>query len=132
LLELDYTYGTTSNNGNVLTQQIVIQGSLDVKQTYTYDICNRLATATETPTGSQTVNWKQTFTYDPYGNRNFDTNSNNTFPQAVVGANPTISQTNNRITSVNYHYDAVGNLDQEPDLINQQNLRNYTYDAENH
>jgi RHS repeat-associated protein len=127
LLRLDYTYGSNTNNGNVLTQQIVAPG-LDVKQTYTYDQCNRLLTATETPTPSpQTINWKQTFTYDPFGNRNFDANPTATFPAQVLGPNPTISQSNNRFnTGQGYVYDAVGNITQEP------GNKSYTYDGENH
>lgn len=37
---------------------------------YEYDSLNRLKDATETISSNQT--WKQTFTYDCYGNRNFD------------------------------------------------------------
>jgi len=63
-LRLDYTYGTTNNNGNVQTQRIVA-GSLDVTQNYTYDELNRLATANE----SSGANWQQNYGYDRWGNR---------------------------------------------------------------
>src|SRR5690606_40398658 len=39
-------------------------------QTYSYDALNRLESATETQNLSQT--WAQKFTFDRYGNRNFD------------------------------------------------------------
>jgi hypothetical protein len=55
-MKLDYDYGTTANNGNLLTQTITIPG-LTLTQTYTYDELNRLATAREN-TGTS---WKQKF-----------------------------------------------------------------------
>jgi hypothetical protein len=67
-------------------------------QTYTYDSLNRLKSATETQNNQQT--WKQTFTFDRYGNRRFDTSSNNTTTLASGCAtaicNPEINATNNR------------------------------------
>ena len=123
LLQLDYTYGTTANNGNVLTQRILVN-SLDVTQTYTYDEVNRLKTAEEKQTSTQTQIWKQAFTFDRYGNRNFDT-ANTT--ANVLGANPTISQSNNRFnTGQSYSYDFAGNVTAEP------GNKSYTYDGENH
>ncbi|HRJ90510.1 MAG TPA: hypothetical protein PLX39_17670, partial [Pyrinomonadaceae bacterium] len=80
LLKLDYSYGTTANNGNVLSQTITvptvgINTGFSAVQTYNYDSLNRLKDATEMLTphgGSQSQSWKQTFTFDRYGNRNFD------------------------------------------------------------
>lgn len=88
LLKLDFDYGTTSNNGNVLSQTITVptvgtSTGFTAEQTYTYDSLNRLKSATEnlTPTGgTSTQTWKQTFNYDRYGNRTFD--------ETVVGGNP--------------------------------------------
>src|SRR5205085_3920593 len=82
-LRLTYGYGmSNNNNGNVLSQQIVV-GSMDVTQTYSYDELNRLQMAEEKLTGSgQASQWKQTFTYDRFGNRKFDTSSTATFPQS--------------------------------------------------
>ena len=68
LLRLDYTYNTTgqtNNNGNMLSQRIVISGSLDVTQSYGYDALNRLSSTSEN-TGA---NWLQNYGYDRYGNR---------------------------------------------------------------
>ncbi|HMS44006.1 MAG TPA: hypothetical protein PKE69_27515, partial [Pyrinomonadaceae bacterium] len=71
LLKLDYDYGTTDNNGNVKSQTITVQRSnqspLVFNQTYAYDSLNRLKQAVEM-TGT-TQNWKQTYTFDRYGNR---------------------------------------------------------------
>jgi len=70
-LQLDYDYGTTTNNGNVLSQTIKAQksagGNLVLIQNYAYDALNRLSTAEELiTTFSQ---WKQTYDYDRWGNR---------------------------------------------------------------
>lgn len=121
VLRLDYTYntpGATSSNGNVRSQTITAPG-LSVTQSYTYDQLNRLLTAQE----NNGANWKQTFTYDRYGNRNFD--AGNTTP-AMLGPNPTISQANNRYSAgQGYDYDAAGNL-----TIDAAG-HTYSYDAEN-
>ena len=69
-LDLDFTYGTTANNGNVLTQTINFTGlAHPFVQTYTYDLLNRLDDANETYNGTQT--WREDFSYYRYGNRNF-------------------------------------------------------------
>ena len=47
LLLLDYSYGASSNNGNVLSQRIRVGTSLNQNQVYTYDALNRLKTAGE-------------------------------------------------------------------------------------
>lgn len=83
LLDLDFSYGTTANNGNVLSQTINVPtvgsyAGFTAVQTYTYDSLNRIKDATEnlTPSGGSSVNtWKQTFQYDRYGNRSFDEGS---------------------------------------------------------
>jgi len=62
-LLLEYGYGTTSNNGNVLSQTIRIGASTTLTQNYTYDGANRIWTAGETPNGCS-----QTFQHDQYGN----------------------------------------------------------------
>ncbi|MEW6126587.1 MAG: RHS repeat-associated core domain-containing protein [Acidobacteriota bacterium] len=123
LLRLDYTYGTTTNNGNVLSQRIVLSG-LDVTQTYSYDQVNRLLTAEEKTTSGQVQQWKQAFTYDQFGNRNFDV-ANTT----LLEANPSISSSTNRINAANYLYDNAGNVTQEPSAPTH---KAYVYDAENH
>jgi uncharacterized protein RhaS with RHS repeats len=110
LLKLDYGYGTTQNNGNVLSQAITVpnageaQNGFTANQIYTYDELNRLKSATETIGGNQS--WIQTFTFDRYGNRRFDFTNNNTSVPAPNCSepvcNPTISTSNNRLTSTGW------------------------------
>jgi YD repeat-containing protein len=70
-LKLNYSYGTTTNNGNIQSQTITVPGlAYSFAQTYVYDSLNRLSAAEETYNYGQT--WKQAFTFDRYGNRNFD------------------------------------------------------------
>lgn len=102
-------------------------------QTYSYDSLNRLKDATEslTPTGgSAAQTWKQTFLYDRYGNRTFDTDQNRTTtiptncPAAVC--NPTANTSDNRLRSSDgYLFDSAGNTTKDAQL------RKFTYDAEN-
>ncbi len=129
LLKLAYGYGTTANDGNVLTQDITVKRSgtsdLVFNQTFTYDELNRLKVAEE-KTGT-TTNWKQTFTFDRYGNRRFD-EGNTTMPSSFSNqalTNPTISTSNNRLTSTGWTYDSAGNTVGDP------GGRQFTYDAEN-
>jgi RHS repeat-associated protein len=149
VLGLDYSYGTTDNNGNVQSQTITLPGiSTPYVQSYSYDQLNRLQSAEETI--GTTSNWKQVYSYDRFGNRNLATVT--TFPNYTqtptdptthlpidpVG-NPVIDPTNNRIKSSvtgqgNYQYDAAGNLlCDSTHLCTQtpQFIPYYTYDAEN-
>lgn len=139
LLDLDYSYGTTANNGNVQSQTITIPGvTLPFVQHYTYDSLNRLQSADEKPSGWTPTNctsdptkcWKQTFKYDRYGNRNFDTTTGatTTLPPSFDPNiyNPTVSTTDNRFTSgQGYSYDSAGNTTRDAES------RKFTYDAEN-
>jgi YD repeat-containing protein len=127
VVKLDYAYGTTSNNGNVVSQTITMPG-LTLTQCYGYDSLNRLSTADEHSgtacTGTQ--QWKQAFTYDRYGNRNFDVANTTT---NVLGPNPTIDQLTNRFaTGQNYGYDSAGNLTSDPTTPATNGI---VYDAEN-
>ncbi len=91
-LKLNYTYNTTGNadnNGNVQSQTITVPtvgantGFVAV-QNYHYDSLNRLKDATEnvTPNGGlASQSWKQAFTFDRYGNRNFDEANTTTLPK---------------------------------------------------
>jgi RHS repeat-associated protein len=131
-LKLNYTYtsnGENNNNGNVLSQQITVptdqyQG-FTATQNYTYDSLNRLKSAEETiPT---LTGWKQTFSYDRYGNRNFDVNNTTTLGSCSQNVcNPTVDVSNNRFTtSQGYTYDLAGNV------VNDAHGRQFAYDAEN-
>jgi len=134
--KLAYKYGelvngvvqTTRNNGNVASQTVSVPkiGSipaLTLTQTYTYDELNRIETAQEKK--GSTLQWQQTFKYDRYGNRTFDTTSGQTTP-GFEGLNPSISTVNNRISKSGYSYDAVGNMTLD------ELDHTYQYDAENH
>ena len=58
----------STNNGNILEEDMTTPGVSGLKQTFTYDALNRLATATEKNSGGTTT-WSETFGYDIYGNR---------------------------------------------------------------
>jgi RHS repeat-associated protein len=127
VLQLDYGFGTTNNNGNVLKQTITVPG-LTLNQCYGYDSLNRLSTAEERSGATVcagTQQWKQAFSYDRFGNRNLD-GANTT--ANVLGPNPTINQATNRIaTGQNYGYDNTGNLTSDPTTP----MNGIVYDAEN-
>lgn len=125
LWKVNYDYGTTNNNGNVLSQTITVPSINPLVQNYTYDSLNRIKSGTETQNASET--WKQTFTYDRYGNRNFDAANTTTLGScSTAECNPSIDTANNRFTTnQGYTYDLAGNL-----LTDAQN-RSFVYDAEN-
>ena len=125
---LDYSYGTTTNNGNVQSQTIAVptvgsnQG-FTATQSYTYDSLNRLKDAKEMIGTIEA--WKQTFVYDRYGNRNFDTTNDNTTtlpPGCPVNlCNPTVNPANNRVNG--YSFDNTGNTTTDAEN------RTFIYDA---
>ncbi len=122
LWKVNYDYGTTDNNGNVKGQTITVPSQFTANQNYTYDSLNRLKSANETISGNQT--WKQTFTFDRYGNRKFDASQTTTLggcPQNIC--NPDINSANNRV--VGHSFDNSGNttIDAEG--------KTFYYDAEN-
>ena len=123
-LLLNYSYGTTANNGNVVSQQIQVGDSLDQTQTYTYDKLNRLKTATETGRGT---GWMQTYQYDRYGNRavtgadSYLPMTDHTLtPQALTSFNTSSNRLNGLVA-----YDGAGNLTQD------WAGRNFKYDGDN-
>src|ERR1043165_9356877 len=130
VLQLDYDYGTTNNNGTLQSQTIIVPTVGDVTgftatQTYTYDALNRLASRAETNGNTQQHNYD----YDRYGNRTLI--SGTTLPAALTAANnPTIDTNNNRIDAAeigqtNIIYDDAGNL------MREVGGHTYQYDAEN-
>jgi RHS repeat-associated protein len=104
IISLVYSYGTTSNNGNVLSVTYN-GGGLSYTQTFGYDALNRLTTSQE----NSGTSWSQTNSYDRYGNR------------SIVGGGLSFNASNNRITG--WSYDAAGNL------LN-DGLHTYTFNAE--
>ena len=124
LLLLNYSYGTTANNGNVVSQQIQVGDSLNQTQTYTYDKLNRLKTAAETGSGT---GWSQTYSYDRYGNRavtgadSYLPMTDRTLtPQALTSFNTSSNRLNGLVA-----YDGAGNLTQD------WAGRNFKYDGDN-
>ena len=116
LLLLDYSYGASSNNGNVLSQRIRVGASLNQTQSYTYDALNRLKTAAESGSGTA---WSQTYAYDRYGNRRVtpDINGNASYlPNQALTPQSTadIATGTNRLSGMKgvntVAYDAAGNL----------------------
>jgi RHS repeat-associated protein len=129
-LKLNFDYGGADNNGNVKSQQITVPtvgatAGFTAVQTYTYDSLNRIKDAKELI--GTTQQWKQTFTYDRYGNRRFDTaNGNTTTLQAncpTAVCNPTIDPATNKL--IGYTFDASGNTKVDAES------RKFTYDGEN-
>jgi RHS repeat-associated protein len=129
LLRLEYAYGGERNNGNVLSQRIVVPGELDLQQSYEYDELNRLRRAEER--NGVTPVWRQVYGYDAYGNRTLAAGT--TLPAALDDSNnPTISESTNRITSAGYSYDAAGNLLCDPaHPCGASGAAYYEYDGEN-
>lgn len=111
VIDLTYSYGTTANNGDVLSASYN-GGGLSYTQTFTYDSLNRLQTAQEN-SGS---NWSQTNGYDQYGNRWIDYGGGS--------HNLAFSTSTNRITTSGFTYDSSGNLTNDT-------AHAYTFDAEN-
>jgi RHS repeat-associated protein len=134
LLKINYNYGTNlENNGSLREQKINYVGlANEIKQSYGYDNLNRLQSSTETVNNA--VTWQQTFSYDRFGNRRFDTANTNTLGQSSTKiTNPQINTSDNRLKkdqdndSVNdYDYDKTGNM-----TLDAENKR-FIYDAENH
>ncbi len=136
LLRLEYGYGNnTQNNGNLLSQKVSFNGLTNpFEQTYAYDSLNRLQVAEEKVNNSTT--WKQTFDYDRFGNRNFNTANNNTTTLGSctqIVCNPVINTSDNQIKKdqnndniKEYDYDENGNLTRDAQS------KKFTYDAENH
>ncbi len=151
-LDLAYEYsttGNTDNNGNVLKQTIKVNSTpgqnngFTAVQNYTYDELNRLKTATETIGGNQS--WKEAYTFDRFGNKNFDEANTTTLTKACGGSplvmcdndrsreNPEIDPASNRIKELqpdgdqikDYEYDQAGNTTKDPDG------RVFKYDGEN-
>ena len=124
LLLLNYSYGTTANNGNVVSQQIQVGDSLDQTQTYTYDKLNRLKTAAETGSGT---GWSQTYSYDRYGNRAV-TGADSYLPMTDQALTPraltSFNASSNRLNGL-VAYDGAGNLTQD------WAGRNFKYDGDN-
>ena len=112
LLLLEYGYGTSANNGNVLSQRIRVGAALNQNQAYTYDALNRLKTAAESGSGTA---WSQTYAYDRYGNRRVTAGAAHGSNQALTPQSTAdIAASTNRLAGTKgvntVAYDAAGNL----------------------
>jgi RHS repeat-associated protein len=117
-LRLIYDYGTTANNGNVLSQGIQVPGA-SWNQIYTYDSLNRLQNANE-------GGWNQTYGYDPYGYGNRAVIAGYVPNPLLTPQSPADFETTNRLAeSLGWHYDAAGNLTVD------RAGRSFEYDPEN-
>jgi RHS repeat-associated protein len=111
LMDMQYTYSATQNNGEITQSQDFVTGE---QVTFQYDCLQRLTSAATS--GPQ---WGLTFSYDGFGNR--------LSQQATKGTPPSVYSTydasSNRITG--YPHDANGNITSLP------NGTTLTYDVEN-
>jgi RHS repeat-associated protein len=121
LLGLDYGYGTTNNNGNVLTQTIRIGTTTTINQSYEYDWLNRLTSAQESV--NSTTRWTQTYDYDRFGNRTSLVNTGSEGGLLPTQTTTPVDPLTNRLTSSGY--DTAGNV--KTDATGNQ----FDYDAEN-
>ena len=110
VISLTYNYGTTNNNGNVLSHGYS-GGGLSYTQSFGYDSLNRLTNSSES--GSS---WSQTNVYDRYGNRQIDYGGGS--------YNLTFSSSTNRITTSGYSHDSAGDLTNDT-------IHFYNFNAEN-
>ena len=122
MLGLGYGYpGGTSNNGNVVSENITTPGGLNAQQVFAYDAYNRLLVAEENPKSQASPvcpdaasAWCQAFSYDQYGNRavtaygpqvNYFLNPNWTPPSVTQ-----FTGNNQWTRGMGDAYDAAGNL----------------------
>jgi len=139
LLTLGFGYGTTNNNGNVLSQTIVRPG-FSATQTYTYDAYNRIQKVQE---GTEF----RDFAYKEPGNLYVPSWSTGAgwAPGSFTPASPSWFDGNNRLVNavLGIQYDAAGNLtaiggftfayDAESRLVSStlnSITTNYVYDGE--
>ncbi len=118
LLQLEYSYSGTQNNGNLVSHTIVQPGRTWT-QTYTYDALNRIESVTE---GGA---WNQRFGCDRYGNCWLASVSGLTatdIHQPTVATN--FDAATNRLYVMNSAFDAAGNQTAYAPYT-------LTYDAEN-
>ncbi|HZU29009.1 MAG TPA: RHS repeat-associated core domain-containing protein [Bryobacteraceae bacterium] len=96
---------TGSNNGNLTKEVIVNNESLNATQTFGYDAYNRVQTAQEDST------WSQTYGYDQFGNRSVSSNGGaNPYPLSTF--TPTLSSNynpKNQLIIQGSAYDLDGN-----------------------
>ncbi|MFY9574335.1 MAG: RHS repeat-associated core domain-containing protein, partial [Blastocatellia bacterium] len=142
LINLTYSYqasagqmgtgSTAGNAGQLMSASGTVNGTTE-SAGYTYDLVGRLETSSQTSNGSSA---QRRFAYDRWGNRTgvWDAMTGGTQIQSVSfpssfqqgGSAPTnrIASVTNSGSTVNYTYDAAGN-------VTNDGAHAYTYDAEN-
>ncbi len=132
LVEIELGYGTSSeNNGSVRSQSLSFNGlAAEISQTYQYDNLNRLNHVAESNGSNES--WQESFSYDRYGNRQFDAGGTSTLSQFDKITNPSVSSASNRLASdqdgdarADYVYDNTGNL------IRDAENKRYAFDGDN-
>lgn len=142
LMNLTYNYqasagqmgtGSTAGNAGQLMSVAGTVNGISESASYTYDLVGRLATSTQTSNGASA---QRRFDYDRWGNRLgvWDAVTGGAQIQSVTlpstfqqgGSAPTnrIASVTNSGSTVNYTYDAAGN-------VTNDGVHTYTYDAEN-
>ena len=104
-MKLQYGFGTTNNNGNILSQAISI-GSTTISQSYSYDQLNRLSSVQEAV--NTLTRWTQTYGYDRYANRTSLINGGSEGGILPTQQTPPVNNSNNRLSGASY--DFSGNL----------------------
>ncbi len=103
LIDVEYRFSATANDGKILSQKNWLSGE-DV--TYQYDELERLISASTTAGTSWGLSWA----YDGFGNRLLQTVTQGTGPASVT----LVNGNTNRISSAGYAYDSNGNMTQMP------------------
>jgi hypothetical protein len=126
-----FLLGSASTKPSAPTSNKHIPGQTMRWQETSYDSLNRLKSAREVLNGGA-EQWKQTYTYDRWGNRTIDTAPANTYGVGINNKSFTVITANNRLgvpggQSGVIEYDNAGNL--KNDTYTGAGTR--TYDGEN-
>ena len=128
-MKLTYAYGSGTDNGNMSSITDGATGHSGRTQSFTYDVLNRLQTA------SSGTAWGETYGYDQFGNLTGETHLSGT----TTGSTWSATATNNRLSvnsynangtagtvngSVSYVYDAEGRI------LSSNSSPTYLYDGD--
>ncbi len=102
LIQLEYNFDGTNNNGNLISQDMIRSG-YNWQQTFAYDSLNRLLMATEAG------GWSQTYGYDRYGNKWLASSSGIAEDSHEPATQGEINAANNRLIRTGVSYDLAGN-----------------------
>jgi hypothetical protein len=125
-----HTVDAAKNTGNIAMQTFSFAGLTEpFVQTYRYDSLYRITEARETngPATNASQNWKETFSYDRFGNRTAFSKFTGTTQLALDNKTfPSIDPTTNRFNpNQGYQYDKNGNL------ISDAEGRSFVFNGEN-